>query len=73
MAVKLFVGSLSFSTSSERLRETFAQIGTAGANATTFADTTAQPGTDYYYQVRAADSGAVGISSLQYVLGVVRA
>ena len=28
MAVKLFVGSLSFSTSSERLRETFAQIGT---------------------------------------------
>ena len=28
MAVKLFVGSLSFSTSSERLRETFARIGT---------------------------------------------
>jgi RNA recognition motif-containing protein len=28
MAVKLFVGSLSFSTSSDRLRETFARIGT---------------------------------------------
>jgi len=28
MAVKLFIGSLSFSTSSERLRETFARIGT---------------------------------------------
>ncbi len=27
MAVKLFVGSLSFSTSTERLRETFARIG----------------------------------------------
>jgi cold-inducible RNA-binding protein len=28
MAVKLFIGSLSFSTSSERLREAFARIGT---------------------------------------------
>ncbi|HEV8436860.1 MAG TPA: RNA-binding protein [Methylomirabilota bacterium] len=28
MAVKLFIGSLSFSTSSERLRETFARVGT---------------------------------------------
>jgi RNA recognition motif-containing protein len=28
MAVKLFIGSLSFSTSSDRLRETFARIGT---------------------------------------------
>jgi cold-inducible RNA-binding protein len=28
MAVKLFVGSLSFSTTSERLREAFARIGT---------------------------------------------
>jgi RNA recognition motif-containing protein len=28
MAVKLFIGSLSFSTSSERLRETFARLGT---------------------------------------------
>lgn len=28
MAVKLFIGSLSFSTSTERLRETFARIGT---------------------------------------------
>jgi len=27
MAVKLFIGSLSFSTSSERLRETFARVG----------------------------------------------
>ena len=27
MAVKLFIGSLSFSTSSDRLRETFARIG----------------------------------------------
>ena len=28
MAIKLFIGSLSFSTSSERLREAFARIGT---------------------------------------------
>ena len=28
MAVKLFIGSLSFSTSTERLRETFARVGT---------------------------------------------
>jgi len=28
MAVKLFIGSLSFSTSTERLREAFARIGT---------------------------------------------
>jgi cold-inducible RNA-binding protein len=28
MAVKLFIGSLSFSTTSERLREAFARIGT---------------------------------------------
>jgi RNA recognition motif-containing protein len=28
MAVKLFIGSLSFSTSSDRLREAFARIGT---------------------------------------------
>jgi cold-inducible RNA-binding protein len=28
MAVKLFVGSLSFSTSNERLREAFARVGT---------------------------------------------
>src|SRR5262249_58288520 len=27
MAVKLFIGSLSFSTSSDRLRETFARVG----------------------------------------------
>ncbi len=33
MAVKLFVGGLAFSTSSDRLRETFATVGTvASAN-----------------------------------------
>ncbi|HYG73713.1 MAG TPA: PA14 domain-containing protein, partial [Planctomycetota bacterium] len=32
---------------------TFAQIGTAGANATSYSDTTVAPDTTYYYQVRA--------------------
>ncbi len=35
---------------------TYSQIGTAGANATTFTDTTAEASTTYYYRVRATNA-----------------
>jgi RNA recognition motif-containing protein len=59
MAVKLFIGSLSFSTSSDRLRETFARIGTVeSASVVTDRDTGRSRGFGFVEMSSAAEASS---------------
>lgn len=64
MAHKLFVGSLSFSTSSDRLRELFAEVGTVESAAVVTDRDTGQSRGFGFVEMSTAEEAAQAISRL---------
>ena len=63
MAVKLFVGGLAFATSSDRLRETFAVVGTV-ASASVVKDPTGQSRGFGFVEMETSEEAAAAITRL---------
>lgn len=63
MAVKLFVGGLAFATSSDRLRETFAVVGTV-ASASVVTDPTGQSRGFGFVEMETTEEAAAAITRL---------